>query len=412
MEYFKRVDVSEMEGMTEEEKQEVSEKVVQMAQSEVNKIIQVSSLARKLEQFIKHLSVESLSGLVSKIEITDIYHRSTTYAIESILKKIEEQKTLTESYKALLKSIETAVLSNPSKAFKSKGTNHIIRAMLRIGYSTDGLKEEIRETPIDYFIEDTTRVATYSEYVDQADTKEKERITEYLVKIMDTQMVTGFQAFLYEKVCKLASTAQLCEIFERIKADIPDLCKDKVGNYFMQSFISVYAPEEIYRIIEEHIHTFPANSNIVHVLLMRAAAENKVSVVESAMERVFKKDAIMSTLLFHETGGFDSKSYKLAVKLLKMKTKYQKTLQMQCMGLYERYWLFNKIGQEVLIALLDSNLDAAVAKLLTSTMTKEFIGICKTKGGNNLLNAIEKVSDRETRKQIAMAKQGLRNAKK
>lgn len=407
MEYFKRVDVCEMEGMTESEKQEISEKVVEMVCGKVNEIIKANSLARKLEVFIKNLSVEGLSSLVAEVVISDIYHRSTTYVIEAILKKIEAQKELTKSYRNMLEAIESAVLENPIKSLKSKGTNHIIRAMLRIGYSTEKIKKEIKNLPIEYFLEDTTRIATYAEYIDHAPIEEKEKMVEYMVKVLETDALKGYQGFLYEKVCGLASKAQLEEIFQKIKHEICGLSLDRVGNYFMQKFIAVYPVSEIYKELQDTVHSFPTNSNVVHALLMKAAEEENVSVLESAIEKIFKKDEVMRTLLLHEKGGFDSKSYKLGLQILRVKTKYQKPLQIQCMGLYERYWLFNKIGQQILISLLRSKLEPAMCKLLTSTMTKEFIGIWKTKGGDELLQEIERVCDRETRKKILAVKQGV-----
>lgn len=410
MEYFKRVEVSEMEGMPESEKQEVSEKVVSMICDRVNEIVKVNSLARKLEVFVSNLSVKGLSALVDKVSISDIYHRSITYAIESILKRIEEHKKLPKAYKRLLEEIEEAILKNPLKSFKSKGTNHIIRQMLRIGHSTERIKREIKDMPIEYFLEDTTRIVTYSVYMDCVE-EERERIVKYLVKSLDSSELRGYRGFIYEKVCSLASKEQLDEIFQRIKSEIGEISLDRTGNYFMQKFIQVYPVGEIYRILEENIHSFPSNSNVVHSILMRAAEEGDRYIVESAIERIFKKDTVMSTLLFHETGGFDSKSYKLAIRLMAVESRYQGMLQMQCMGLYERYWLFNRIGQKVIIGLLQSKLDKAVCKLLTSTMTREFIGICKTKGGEELLQEIEKVSNKETKKKIDEARKGNKDKK-
>ncbi|KAI5161065.1 hypothetical protein NEAUS04_0368 [Nematocida ausubeli] len=405
MEYFRKVQTTELDGMPWNEKQEVAEKVVGIVKDAVNEIIHVNSQAKKLELFIRYLSVESLSDLVEKVKITDVHNKNITYVLEAILKKIEQQKVLTPPYKVLIETVNARIQKNIMKSLKSKGTNHMIRVLLKVGHDTEGLLEAIKNVPIDYILEDSTRTATFAEYMSCVSEEERERVVKYLIKVLTVDRLKGYTSFLYEKVCRAASPAQLDEIFQIIKPDVLELCQNEVGNYFMQVFISVYNPRKIYPLLEKHVHTFQINSNVMHSLLSQAARHECAGILESIMERLFTIDTVMHTLLFHSMGGFDSKGYKLALKLMSAKTKYQEALQMQCVALYERYWLFNKIGQEVLIVLLRcKNLSREVVALLTSTMTKEFIGIHESKGGDALLDAIESVADRETCNKIKIVR--------
>lgn len=405
MEYFKRVQTSELDGLGWIEKQEVSEKVVEIAKKEVNEIMKINSLARKLEVFIRYLSVGSLSDLAGSIKVVDVHNKNITYVLEAMLKRIEEQKKLADNFKKMIEKVSALVQKNIMKSLKSKGTNHIIRVLLRIGHSTDQLKVHIKNVPIEHFLEDSTRSATYVEYINYVPKEERERIVEYMVKSISIDRLTSYTAFLYEKACTIASLSQLQEIFKVIKPELLSLCKDSIGNYFMQAFIRVYPPEEIYAVLEPHIHTFQRNSNVLRALVTRACEEKRANIIESVIERVFEKDTLMHTLLFHEAGGFDTKSYKLALKILSVRTAYQESLQMQCVALYEKHWLFCKVGQEALICLLETDLDKEIVNLLLRTMTKEFIAIRQAKGGDALLNAIEKVADRETRRKISIVRQ-------
>ncbi|EIJ88511.1 hypothetical protein NEPAR06_1561 [Nematocida parisii] len=405
MEYFKRVRTTELDGLPWNEKQEVSEKVVGIIRNNVNEIMQINSQAKKLELFIRYLSVDALSDLVEKVSVVDVHNKNITYVLETILKKIEQQKTLTESCTNLLVSISNGIQKNIMKSFKSKGTNHIIRVLLRIKYNVEGLIDSIKKVPIEYILEDSTRTATFVEYLSYTSDEEKSKIVKHLLSILTVDHLKGYTSFLYEKVCKLSDDAQLDQIFLVIKPAVLELCRDEVGNYFMQTFISVYDPAKVYKILKPDIHGFNTNNNVVQTLLKRASDMGCTDILESAIKRLFTIDTIMHTLLFHKTGGFDSKSYKLAIKLMCAKTKYQNALQMQCVALYERYWLFNKVGQEIIISLLRyTNISSEVITLLTSTMTKEFIGIHESKGGSALLDAIYAVADRDTRRKIAMVR--------
>ncbi|KAH9385591.1 uncharacterized protein NEMAJ01_0487 [Nematocida major] len=401
MEYLKRVHMSELNGMSWEEKEKVSERVIGITKGEVNEIIKINSLARKLEIFIRHASTDSLGLLLENLKILDVHNKNITYALESILKRIEDHKILTDAYKSLVEKVSKLVCKNITKSLRSKGTNHIIRALLRIDHKSEGLKDEMKALPMGHFLEESTRSATYAEYLVRAESSERERVVAYLVESMRVENVKNYNSFLYEIACRFASREQLDKMYAVIRPVLMDICKDPVGNYFMQAFVSAFSAQTVYAEIEGEVHTFQANNNVLHKLLIRAAEEGAVHVLESAVKRVFRQDQLMHTLLFHGADGFDSKSYKLGVKYLQVPTRYREEMQVQCLGLYEAFWVRNRIGQEIIVELLRSGLGTELKTLFLSTLCRDLVGIKEARGGEKVLDAMWKVADAGVRRKIS-----------
>lgn len=405
MEYFKKLDINEFIILPYTEKPDVAHRVIDALGNEVNKVIRSIGLSKKIEQFIQHLNASSLCELIQRISVDDIFNTNRAFTVEKILKRARDVKEdfSAEQIKIIrdfAATLQKMILLKPEKAFKSKGTNYVIRELLKIREGVDPLIQQIESMEIEYFIYNTTGINTYTEYIDVIRKKKKAEIVTQIMKIANIEMLKGYQSFLIEKIWVLAKKEERDEMFEKIKQHLLDLAKDPVGNYFVQTLIQHYDPVPIFNALKGSFSELKSNSNVLFYLCIEACKKKKIEIVEYMISSVFLRESLIKRLLFNEKGGFDSKTHKLAELLLSVKTKYLPELQMECISLYEKYWLFNKIGQRILTALLGKLLDKHIAAVLIGSMSKDFLGLLKAKGGVELLKVIEQAADEKTRRQI------------
>ncbi|KAI5181386.1 hypothetical protein NEOKW01_1580 [Nematocida sp. AWRm80] len=450
MEYFKKVSVDELLDLSTAEKIEISDKVIQALKGSMTEAISTTELGHKLEVFIENTTTSVFLSAIEEIELQDIFNANRTFVVEKFLKKIRHLLTVQppnknkNTYRAqkentsikyttnttanlsqppeiplhpeekqrllqYITKIEQMILMNVSKSFKSKGTNHVIREILKIdqdnidnSYDLDvsQLKRVFQETEIQYFINDPTRINTYITYLEGLDTKEQRPEIHRVIEALETDMLESYQGFLYEKVCELGTEEELKKVYEKIKDQLVDLSKSTTGNYFIQKFISVYSPKETFTLLKDHLGIYPENSNILFSLALRAAQTGEIEIVEYMIESIYMREALMKRLIFNENGGFDSKKHRLAIALLSVRTKYLRELQLETISLYSKTWLFNKVGLQIVTALVNSNLDPAVQAVFLGTMTKEFIGLNKTRAGQEFLETLANLGDHSLRKTI------------
>ncbi|OAG31846.1 hypothetical protein NEDG_00321 [Nematocida displodere] len=405
MEYFKRIELDELSALGEKERMEVACKVVSTLGSEINLLIQNSELTKKLEQFIAYLPADAFTDLVEKVKIKDVFNTNTTFIAEKILKTIQSHSKAStavqkEVQMQFVEQIQTSILSNIKKSLKSKGTNYLIREIIEIGSSTQPLLSALGKIDVEEFLEDKTKINTYATYLGALPEAACKESVDALVDLLEVEMLRDYQSFLYQKVCSLSTQKNLDAIFYKIKNALGELCKDRVANYFMQSFIEAYDPAKLFPLLAEELSSFPKNSNILFGLAKRACQTNNGEIVEYLIEKVFYREDIMRRLLINELGGFDSKTSKLGMALLSIKTKHLRDMQLETISLYDKHWLFNNLGQKIVIALISSKLDKDIEKVFIRSMVKDFIGIYRTKGGSVLLSAIDRVAEPEIKREL------------
>ncbi|KAI5191719.1 hypothetical protein NECID01_1600 [Nematocida sp. AWRm77] len=407
MEYFKKLEVNELFFLEEREREDAVETVIRAIEPELNRIVKASSLGKKMEQIILLCTSSSLCKVLKSVVIEDVFNGNMSFVVERLLERAQELKNILPEEQEIIDTftqhIVSLILVNPSKAFKSRGTNHVIRKIL-VGRSSKELVQEIESFDVEYFLSDKTRATTYTVYLDVAEKEAQAKGIDTLVSMMEPSMLRDYLSFLYQKVCELSSETHLDTIFEKISPEFADLACDPIANYFIQTFITCYNPEKAFSLLLPVLHTFKLNNNVLLCLCKRACGQQAVSIVEYLIKHIYGKDLLMKRLIFNEDGGFDSKTYRVAVLLLSVNTAYLEELQLECISLYEKYWLFNKIGQKLVLALLQSNLNREILQVFVGVMKKELLGLRRAKGGIELLSAIKKVADPSLQRHIRALK--------
>ncbi|KAI5184898.1 hypothetical protein NEHOM01_0449 [Nematocida homosporus] len=406
--YFKRLDINELDALPFEEKERSCRNIVAQLDQKLSNIPQDREMLKKLEYFLPYLDKDGLCLLIDQLVFKDVFCGPTAFFIEKMLKQCKLladsfDPTATEQVTQFISRIQSEILQNPKKAFKSKGVNHIIRELLNSTRDKTKLLAAIAKVPLEYFLDDPTRLSTYKVYLDVLEGEPQTQLCTKLIDYLEIEMLTSYQSFIYQKVCSVCNTSDKQRLFKKVSPHLPELAKDKVANYFVQSLIMNYPAAETFTLLVDSLGSLPSNSNVLFSLGLKACQDKHLVAVEYLVENIWLKDMLIKRLLFNEKGGFDSKTHQLAIALLSLTSKYLADFQLEVISLYEKYWLFDKIGQKVLIALFSKPIDPAIKSLLIGTMAKEFLGIMRTKGGPQLLTAIEKVSDFSTRKRIRLA---------
>jgi len=404
MEYFKRLNMEEVLGLYGSEKDAAVENIVGNISKSVDAILKTNETSKKLEELVPHLNAASLCAILSAFKLEDVFNTKTSFFVEKLVCRVKElgmeafgsSQTPVQEF---LDTVETGILVNPRKALKSKGTNHVIREVLYIR-SCGRVAEAIKSMEIEYFLEDATRTATYNVYLTVADAAEKRRIVKYLAGTLTSEMLKGHLSYLYQTACRHAEIEDLDRMFDRIKEALPELASSPMGNYFVQDLVETYRVSKIFPVLRPVIHTLKTNSNVLFSLCRRACAKNMPHAVEYMIEHAYMADSLMKRLIFNEGGGFDSKTHKLALSLLSLRTKYLQRFQLECISLYEKHWLFSKIGQKIVKAVLLSGVDRDILRVFTSTMEKEIQGLRKAKGGEEMLSVLGKVGGSYLRRKI------------
>lgn len=405
MEYFRRIDVDQISNLEKKEKEECAQKIVSILGKQINQIFTHNELLVKFEYFIPHMTPSALSEAISHLLIEDVFNGKRAFLLEKLLVQArvleelfssEEQAVINE----FIRKIEDVLVEKIEKALRSKGSNHIIREVLSRQKPNPALLSAIEACSLPSILEDPTKISTFITYLQVLPREKRKETISKLIGLLETSMLKSHQSYLYQKACESASYDQKEKIFKKIQDSLLELSLDPIGNYFMQTLILTYDIESIFKHLQENLSLFQRNSNVLFHLCVQACKEKKTHIVDHFLSTVFPVDSLMQRSIYNENGGFDSKGYKLAAALLSVPNKALSSFQVEVISLYEKYWLFHPIGQRIIISLLRQPLDPEISNIFLGSLSKELLGIAKTKEGHLLLSAIERVSHPSLRERI------------
>lgn len=420
-----------MENVSRESREEAADKILETVKSCIPSILKNATLSQKLEKLVTYLSRRTLRLVRSHVSPDSIFNKNVSRlaekALASIRQKKEEGGTVDEEEERedeeFVQKVKAYILAKIEKAVRSKASNHVIRELLRIKEHAADIAACIREMDINVFLADTTRINTYASYLDAVAAPEREKCIDALLDILVPNMLRDYHAFLYEKICRTGTREQLERVYEKIGAYVPELAKDPVGNYFVQTLISVYDPVPIFFSLRQVLGSFSGNSNIIFSLVERGCvlssgmrtghfltpkkekeyAAKITEMIEYIVDNVLGMDGLMQRLICHSAGGLDSKGCRLAALLLSVTTRYLGDLQLQCIAAYERAWLSSKTGQKLVVHLIKSRLPKEIEAIFVGTLKKEIPGLAASKGGAEILEVLGRAlkgADRDTRRTI------------
>ncbi|KAI5170728.1 hypothetical protein NEFER03_0187 [Nematocida sp. LUAm3] len=405
MEYFRRIDVDQISNLEKQEKEDCAQKIVSILGKQINQIFMHNELLVKFEYFIPHMCASTLSEAISHLEVDDIFNGKRAFLMEKFLVHSRELETYFSSEEKpviseFIKKIEDILIDKIEKGLRSKGTNHIIRELLSYKEVNPELLSAIETVSLLSILEDPTKTSTYIKYLEVLQKEKKKQTIYRLIDLLEVNMLKSHQSYLYQKACELASYDQKASIFQKIEDSLLSISLDPIGNYFVQTLILTYDVESIFKSLQENLSQFQRNSNVLYHMCVQACKEKKTHIVDHLLSTVFPVDSLMQRSIYNENGGFDSKGYKLASALLSVQSKALSSFQLEAISLYEKYWLFHPIGQKIIVSLLRQPLDQEILSVFLGTLSKELLGIAKTKEGHLLLSSIERVSSLPIREKI------------